>query len=130
MAFPLYFTYHIRHHSCLNTQAGSNIPCCCSGIIRVLAGEKGPQSDKEESRKPQTSKVCLPAPTSPGLPSHSSHFTSLRTVTAPGLIILDFPPNKHPSAIHLPKANAANCAPETASELLKLLQTIYCKCQG
>lgn len=122
MSFPLYFTYRIRHHSCLNTQARRNShPCCCSGITRVLEGERDLNQMKKGAESPKHSaSVCLSSQLQ-DCQVTSPHFTSLRTVTAPGSITLDFLPNKHPFAIHLPKTNAANSAPEVASELHPIL---------
>lgn len=120
MAFALYLAYHIRHHSCLNTQARSNShPMLLPSITRVTAGEKGPQPDRD--RKPQVFEVCACPHIS--RTAESPHISHLRTVPAPGPTFLDFPPNKDP----LPSFYLRQM-----QEILhqKSLQSciIYCKC--
>lgn len=134
MAFPLCFTYHIRHNSCLNTQAGSN-----SHAMLLLrhhqsfgGGERDLNQIKKRAESPRYPRSACPPSYLQDCQVTSSHFISPSAVTAPGPVILDFPPNKHPFAIHLPKANAANSAPEIASELHHILQmsrmTIFFVC--
>lgn len=114
---PYYLTCNIRCCSLLNTQArGTSHPVLLLRDHQRFGVEKGASPEKEEEDLQSWGlSSCFPSSKSGAkTPPHVSH---LWAVTAPAAIFLDFPPNKHPFAIHLPKANTETSAPEIASEL-------------
>lgn len=124
MAFPFCFTYHIRHHSCLNTQAGSS-----SHAMLLLRHHQSFGGDLNQIKKRAESpkylrSVCLPSRLQECQVT-SSHFTSLRRVTV--LLALLF------YIFLLTSIPLPSIYLRQVQQILhqKLLQscTIYCKCQ-
>lgn len=124
MAFPFCFTYHIRHHSCLNPQAGSS-----SHAMLLLRHHQSFGGDLNQIKKRAESpkylrSVCLPSRLQ-DCQVTSSHFTSLRRVTV--LLALLFYIFLLTS-IPLPSIYLRQMQQILHQKLLQSC-TIYCKCQ-